>query len=65
MNWSEIPIAGVLVSPIVVDGIIAAFLLLLLRIVLVHFGLLRRTLHPAAVEVALFVCILALLAFRV
>ncbi len=65
MNWSEIAIGGALVSPIVIDSVFAAVLLIVLRLVLVHFGLLRRTLHPAAVEVALFVCFLAALAFWV
>ncbi len=65
MNWSEIDIGGILLSPIVADGIIAAILLFVLRLVLVHFRLLRRTLHPALVEVCLFVCLLAALVFWV
>lgn len=62
MNWSEIAIGGVFVSPIVADAALAAAMLVVLRLILVHFGLLRRTLHPAAVEVALFVCLLAAIA---
>ncbi len=58
---SELPIAGVLLAPIVAYALLAAFLLAVIRFALGRTGLLRLAWHPALLEVALYVVLLSLL----
>ncbi len=58
---SELPIAGVLLAPIVAYALLAAALLAVIRFVLGRTGLLRFAWHPALLEVALYVVLLSLL----
>ena len=58
---SELPIAGVLLAPIVAYALLAAVLLWTIRFVLGRTGLLRLAWHPALLEVALYISLLSLL----
>jgi len=58
---SELPIAGILMAPIVAYSLVAAVLLMVIRFLLGRTGLLRLAWHPALLEAALYISVLSLL----
>jgi hypothetical protein len=58
---SELPIAGILMAPIVAYALVAAVLLMVIRFLLGRTGLLRLAWHPALLEAALYISVLSLL----
>jgi len=65
MNFTEINVFGVYVAPISVMILAAWLVLIALRRVANHFGLLRRVWHPALFVFAVYMIVLSSIVFIV
>ena len=65
MNFAEVDLFGVYVAPISLMMVAAWFVLIALRRVADHFGLLRQVWHPALFVFASYMIILSSIAFIV
>jgi hypothetical protein len=59
MSFSEVDLFGVYVAPISLMMVAAWFILIALRRVAGHFGLLRHVWHPALFESAVYMSVLS------
>jgi hypothetical protein len=65
MNFAEVDLFGVYVAPISLMMVAAWFVLIALRRVADHFGLLRHVWHPALLVLASYMIILSSIVFIV
>jgi hypothetical protein len=65
MNFAEVDLFGVYVAPISLMMVAAWFVLIALRRVVDHFGLLRHVWHPALLVLASYMIILSSIVFIV
>jgi hypothetical protein len=65
MNFTEVDLFGVYVAPISVMMVAAWFVLIALRRVADHFGLLRHVWHPALFVFACYMIVLSSIVFIV